>query len=66
MNKFNDLLTKKRFYKNQCKLANDKINVIIKNMEPEQRKEVEALFDVGNKNILNPQISQSEIDFMKM
>ena len=51
-------LKKKNFYKNQCKQANEKIDKIIKKLNPEQLNEFESLFNTNkNNNIF--EISQS-------
>jgi len=58
MKKYNEMIKKKNFYKNQCKQANEKIDKIIKKLNPEQLKEFESLFNTNkNNNIF--EISQS-------
>ena len=48
--KYNEMIKKKNFYKNQCKQANEKIEKIIKKLNPEQLKECESLFNPEKNN----------------
>ena len=54
MKKYKELIKKKKFYKDQCKIANSNIEKIIQRLNPEQKKDLEL------NESYNPMISQSE------
>ena len=48
--KYNDMVTKKNLYKKKCKESNEKIEKIIKILNPEQEKEFKKIFGIDDKN----------------
>lgn len=48
--KYNDIAKKKNSYKTKCKETNEKIEKMIKKLNPEQEKEFKNIFDIDNKN----------------
>ena len=56
---YNDVIRKKKYYKDQCKQANEKLSKIIEKLNPEQIKEFKNLIGKNNKDILD--ISQSGV-----
>ena len=54
MKKYKELIKKKKFYKDQCKIANSNIEKIIQRLNPEQKKDLEL------NESYKPMISQSE------
>ena len=48
--KYNDIVRKKNFYKNQCKQANEKIEKIFKKLNSEQQKEFQNIFNQNKNN----------------
>jgi len=53
MKKYSEVIKKKKYYKEQCKIANTNIENIIKKLQPQQKE------DLVNQNY-NPMVSQSE------
>ena len=47
--KYNDIAKKKNSYKTKCKETNEKIEKMIKKLNPEQEKEFKNIFDFDNK-----------------
>lgn len=58
LKKFKDVVKKKKYYKTQCKIANENIANIIQKLNPDDKKKMEEI--TGNINIYNPVISQSQ------
>ena len=58
LKKFKDVVKKKKYYKTQCKIANENIASIIQKLNPDDKKKMEEI--TGNINIYNPVISQSQ------
>ena len=56
---YKDAIKKKKYYKDQCKEANEKLSKLIEKLNPDQIKEFQNLFGKNNNNIL--EISQSGI-----
>ena len=54
MKKYSEAINKKKYYKEQCKIANSNIENIIKKLQPQQKEDL-----VINKDF-NPMISQSD------
>ena len=54
---YNDAIKKKKYYKGQCKQANEKLSKIIEKLNPEQIKEFQNLFEKNNNKLID--ISQS-------
>ena len=48
--KYNDMVTKKNLYKKKCKESNEKIEKIIKILNPEQEQEFKKIFGIDDKN----------------
>jgi len=51
--KYNDMVTKKNLYKKKCKESNEKIEKIIKILNPEQEKEFKKIFGIDDKDNIN-------------
>ena len=51
--KYNDMVTKKNLYKKKCKESNEKIEKIIKILNPEQEKEFKKIFGIDGKDNIN-------------
>ena len=58
LKKFKNVMKKKKYYKTQCKIANENIASIIQKLNPDDKKKMEEI--TGNINIYNPVISQSQ------
>ena len=58
MKKYKEAIKKKKYYKTQCKIANENISNIIKKLNPDDKKRMEEI--TGNINLYNPVISQSQ------
>ena len=54
--KYNEVVKKKNYYKNQCKLLNEKMQKMVDKLNPEQIQEFKKLF-----NFDNFEISQSAV-----
>jgi chromosome segregation ATPase len=54
MKKYNDILKKKKYYKEQCKIANKNIEKIIEKLKPEEKNSLSI------NQVYNPMLSQSE------
>ena len=57
--KYNDIAKKKNSYKTKCKETNEKIEKMIKKLNPEQEKEFKNIFDLDNKNNNISEFSES-------
>ena len=51
--KYNDMVKKKNYYKNQCKETNEKIEKLLNKLSPEQEKEFKSIFNIDNKKYNN-------------
>ena len=51
--KYNDMVIKKNYYKNQCKETNEKIEKLLNKLSPEQEKEFKSIFNIDNKKYNN-------------
>jgi predicted nucleic acid-binding Zn-ribbon protein len=61
LKKYNELYKKKKYYKDQCKLANTNIEKLIKKLQPEDKRDFMMQSDNNNLNYINAAIiSQSE------
>jgi len=48
--KYNDMVTKKNLYKNKCREANEKIEKLLRILNPEQEEEFKKIFGIVDKN----------------
>ena len=48
--KYNDMVTKKNLYKKKCSEANEKIEKLLRILNPEQEEEFKKIFGIDNKN----------------
>ena len=48
--KYNDMVTKKNLYKNKCREANEKIEKLLRILNPEQEEEFKKIFGIDEKN----------------
>ena len=48
--KYNDMVTKKNLYKKKCSEANEKIEKLLRILNPEQEEEFKKIFGIGDKN----------------
>ena len=48
--KYNDMVTKKNLYKNKCREANEKIEKLLRILNPEQEEEFKKIFGIDDKN----------------
>jgi chromosome segregation ATPase len=61
LKKYNELYKKKKYYKDQCKLANTNIEKLVKKLQPEDKRDFMMQSDNNNLNYINAAIiSQSE------
>ena len=51
--KYNDMVKKKNYYKNQCKETNEKVEKLLSKLSPEQEKEFKSIFNIDNKKYNN-------------
>ena len=51
--KYNDMVIKKNYYKNQCKETNEKVEKLLSKLSPEQEKEFKSIFNIDNKKYNN-------------
>ena len=48
--KYNDMVTKKNLYKKKCREANEKIEKLLRILNPEQEEEFKKIFGIDDKN----------------
>ena len=48
--KYNDMVTKKNLYKNKCREANEKIEKLLRILNPEQEEEFKKIYGIDDKN----------------
>ncbi len=71
INKYNEILKKKKYYKNKCKECNKNISIILNKLNPNERKEIEgSLIPISKKSSYKNYLSESqsneeEKDFQK-
>ena len=71
INKYNEVLKKKKYYKNKCKECNKNISIILNKLNPNERKEIEgSLIPISKKSSYKNYLSESqsneeEKDFQK-
>ncbi len=72
INKYNEILKKKKYYKNKCKECNKNISIILNKLNPNERKEIEgSLIPISKKSSYKNYLSESqsneeEKDFQKI
>ncbi len=63
LEKYNEILKKKKYYKNKCKECNKNISTILNKLNPNERKEIESALipiTINNTNINKNYLSESQ------
>ena len=61
INKYNEILKKKKYYKNKCKECNKNISIILNKLNPNERKEIEgSLIPISKKSSYKNYLSESQ------
>ena len=61
INKYNEVLRKKKYYKNKCKECNKNISIILNKLNPNERKEIEgSLIPISKKSSYKNYLSESQ------
>ena len=61
INKYNEVLKKKKYYKNKCKECNKNISIILNKLNPNERKEIEvSLIPISKKSSYKNYLSESQ------